>query len=210
MSEPARRYQRPVDVTTRLTQLGLTEIALRDAAAFGLAEASHCTEHDPDIARGFIQWEKTFRGLCDGLVLSGGWRKSGDPIYPRIVKADGSMTIAVMGGNANTGTDQDPMSRQPKGPLSKLAIQENLFDLSSIALGPQKRGQTWHFMYYTDWETGETKIELSLAIRMEPDGYIAGWHERIILEPLAGEPSPLSAADDDDQGPEIQVERRAS
>jgi len=208
VNEPSRQFSSRADVATRLTQLGLKEPHLRDAAALGATEASRCTENDPAIARGFIQWEKTFRGLCDALLLEGGWHRGDDLVYPRMVRSDGAIAIAVMGGNAATGTSDEPTSRQPKGVLSKLAIQGNLFDLSTIALGPQKPGQTWHLMYYTDWETGETRVELSRAIRMEPDGHIAGWSERIILPPLTGEPAPIRTDDDDDEGPQIHVERR--
>lgn len=208
MNEPSKRYWSQADVITRLAQLGVAESQLREAAAFGVGEASRCTENDPAVARGFIQWEKTFRGLCDALLLAGGWRRSDDLIYPRLTNSDGTIAIAVMGGNTATGTAEEPASRQPKGVLSRLVIQANLFDLSTIALGPQKPGQTWHLMYYTDWATGETRLELSHAISMEPDGRIAGWSERIILRPLDGEPASVQPEESDDEGPEIAVERR--
>jgi hypothetical protein len=67
--------------------------------------------------------------------------------------------------------------------------------------------QTWLLLYHEDEEAGEARLELSLAVSMEADGYVSKWKERIILDPISTSPGP-TATDEEDEPIDVPVQRR--
>lgn len=212
--DEAARITDQARVLSRLADLGLDEQDLRAAVQFGVSESSRCTANEPKNSRGFTQWAKTVGMLRERLIPKK-WDRRDDDNFPTAVNRDGSLAIGVLAGNLNTGSKtQDPQSRWPKGRAAKKLINRNQMQLAdldpSLPRAPQgEPDQTWLLLYFTDEETGETRWELSLPIRMEIDGSIAGWHQRLVLAPITNHPTPTKTADDE-QEIKIDIERRAS
>ena len=69
------------------------------------------------------------------------------------------------------------------------------------------RRVTWWLLICTRHD--EVRLELSLPRAIGEDGRIGSWAERIILEPLGGEPTLVETPDDPDLPPiDVPVERR--
>ncbi|HYZ12254.1 MAG TPA: hypothetical protein VFA08_01430 [Actinomycetota bacterium] len=214
-TERTTLYVTKAERATRLADLGLTEEELRDALSYGIAEASRCTENDPRIARGWIRWAKTIRALREALT-SKGWTRQESRNYPVAVDSRGVIAITASSADGSTGTEADPHTTSAKGPATKHAISKNqltFFDLDPIfppdPEAEREPDQTWLLLYHEDDEAGETRLELSLPVRMEIDGHVSGWRERIILEPIGSQSGPLTAADEEGEPIDVKVERRA-
>lgn len=205
---------------SRLADLGLEEDDLWAAIQFGVAEASRSTDSEPTNAPGFIRWAKTTGKLRELLTIRG-WTRRDEANYPTALGPDGKVAVAVVSGDANTGTEHDPQSRQPHGSATEHVINRNQLqfaDFHPTMPRPDHQGadQTWCLVYYEDEETGEVRAELSIPIRMNADGRVGGqggWQERLILQPPTGQPADRRRTrdDDDDFGAyKADVTRKAS
>ena len=115
MSEAARLFEDPIDVEVKLTALGLTEAVLVEAVQEGQAFVDACTLHDPPAGIGMLGWMKTVRALRDRLAERE-WTRSDRRGYSITTHPSSRWSIAVLGGNANTGNpDQVPSNRAEKG-----------------------------------------------------------------------------------------------
>jgi hypothetical protein len=195
---------------TRLSELGVDEADLRSAVEFGLSEASRWTPNDPPTARGMFKWARTVGALRDAMTKRG-WRRIDEENYPRIMRPDGVVAIAVSSGDVGTGTVRNPRT-PPRGAASKNVIDRNqglLADFASDADYPRDgrdaEAETWLLLYYEDDRAGETRSELALPVGMEVDGSIASWSERIVLDPISHRPEPIT---EPDETIDVEVKRR--
>jgi len=205
----------------RLDELGTSEAILHAAAAYGSAYSAECTANDPPTARGFILWSKTVRGVRDGHADLGWVRNQKDRCYPITIHPDGKWAIAVAGGDEDTGKeDGRPSTRSTKGRSTKEAVHMNqqVFDLGDITRIKKEAGiQTWVLLVHEDKDTDEIRLELSLPVRVNAEGYVDSWSERIILAPLLpgapgvkAEPNtPGSSPPEVNEEVDIEVRRRA-
>ena len=78
-------------------------------------------------------------------------------------------------------------------------VHANRLQLSFEHLSPEWANlsrQTWILLYYSDNQSGELRVEMSLPVGMNQEGYVDEWQERIIL-PLRGEVDVNSEVDDE-------------
>lgn len=204
---------KPLDVHSRLSELGVRKEILVLAAQSGFIERANATPFDPTTSPGTDAWRYTVRLLRQQLEADG-WRLDDVRNLPLIISDLHKVNLTVSSGNDFTGLEQsppnEPKSKNPKGALFDAAIERNVRqpDLFPSLLPEAKRRfadtlsyPTWVFLIrITD---DSIRAELSLPSSMdEQTDQIDGWSERIIIDvPLPG--GDLSEAPEADIGPDI-------
>jgi hypothetical protein len=182
-------YSAPGEVPARLAELGLNEEVLREAVERGQAAWASCTPNHPAQFPGMWAWAEAVNALRERLIPEG-WTRINNENLPLTVDAAGRVCIAVSTGDENTGrADASPCTRSSKGPRTRSAVTDNarqyrLFE--DIRLRPEELEEingkmTWILLFHRDARAGEVRSELSRPIRMNIEGQVAGWAERIIL-----------------------------
>jgi hypothetical protein len=213
-------YVKATDVQGRLHDIGLNQDDVRWAPQYGDQEAEFCTENDPRVLRNLVRWGKSFRGLADRLV-SKGWQHEEEQNFPTMVAPDGSLSLTVSSGDSNTGRPDGPppRSRNPKGPVTKHAVNVNQLSFADIAPSfprltrPReerpKPPPTWFLLYNVDKDAQEIRVELSLPARLDDSDHVDWWHERVILPPIPLTREPASAEEEEEEDIDITIERRS-
>lgn len=180
----------PLDVQSRLAQLGLLEEELIDAVERGAVRRRECTPNHPASFAGLEAWGWTVCYLRDALVPKG-WARLEEGNWPVTVHPNRRMVIAVATGDENTGSlSATPMTKSPKGPNTVQAIAVNqaqisLFpDLFFDQTGDEEDRLTWLLLISS--YKGKVRCELSLPLTC--NGKVDGWKERIILRDIDLDP----------------------
>ncbi|HEV3208809.1 MAG TPA: hypothetical protein VGY91_00980 [Chthoniobacterales bacterium] len=182
----------PTERPTRLSDLGLNEGMLLQAVQQGQGSWVSCTSNHPPLYRGIAAWAETVSGLREQL-LPLGWRRVEQGNLPLTVSEKGNIAITVSTGDEQTGrVDGSPCTRSSKGPRTKSAVTANALQLKlfgDIPICPEDlesiNGQmTFILLFHRDTTENEIRCELSRPIKMNVEGQVAGWAERIILEPM--------------------------
>lgn len=197
MIDPKHRAR----TTSRLAELGLREDVFQAAVQIGLAEASRTTLNDPVTAHGYTMWHWIVRHVREELTRDEAWERKDQRGFPTVARTESAFAIGVSSGDSGVGReDQMPHTRNPKGSEVEALVNRNqlrLFDvldeskvdeLTRLTLGSLIE-QTWLLLYYVDERAEEIRLELSLPIRMERNGPITNWEERIILAPVSTKPA---------------------
>lgn len=213
-------YAQPADVDNRLAEIGLNKEILLEAVHAGQMAWAVCTPNHPGLYPGLAAWAETVKTFRD-LAMPEGWTRSDEGNLPFTVAPSGAVALTVATGDENTGCEsKSPCTKSTKGPRTKKAIKENKDQLrlfGDVRLLPEDLRQvngrmTWILLIHRDRFLNEVRCELARPVKMNPDGRVDGWAERIILGsiPLGGdvvqvpsEPAP--------QTPEIvvNINRRA-
>jgi hypothetical protein len=180
----------PIDVTNALEELGLRADVLRDAMVSGENARDACTVNDPQSAPGFFSYTHTTRRLAELLIPLGWARKDSDGLA-LIVSPSGDMAIIIGSGDEGTGVSDHPVrSRYPKGPATKMAVEQNRqLELFPRATQPQESTgtrRTWLLLRRRIKD--RLYAELSLPYEVGEDDHVVEWSRRIILEPVSFEP----------------------
>ncbi len=182
--EPAVIIHRPVEVDDRLSSLGLSQAILREAVIFGRSYAWDMTENDPPSSKGMVVWGKTTRKLRE-LLKPYEWRPENHESYSTTVHPSGRWAIAVAAGDWRTGLENEtPETRSKKGAATKTAIAHNQMRFGQFdpAWDDAKSGKdTWLLLHYFDFQSGETRAELSLPQGMSIAEHVSAWRKRLIL-----------------------------
>lgn len=220
MTEPQKIHHEYIDVAGRLDELsGLKEDWLREAVEFGTNYIRECTDNDPSQLPGILGWGKITRGLCERLIPKG-FSSANVGGQASIIAADGSFRIVVAGGDERTGlVGPDPSTRSSKGSVTAKAVDDNVLSFADVEPSFTKfekktlvaPKQIWMLLYYVDEVNDEVRMELSLPNRMDVDGHVVSFRERIILTPNSLQSGLITIIDededeDDDDG--FQVTRR--
>jgi hypothetical protein len=193
---------------SRLAELGVPEDALRDAAHVGVQHGFSCTRHDPPSLGGILTWAKAVRHLRD-LLVPDGWWASDTRNYATVVSPEGTVALAVAGGDKNTGNPKKlPATRTEKGPATQQAVHENQLSMEDLSESFPKGRQTWMLLHYVDVEAQEIRLELSLPAAMT-GGYVDTWRERVYLRPIPFDAEPFEGSEAEAEEIEITVNRRA-
>jgi hypothetical protein len=179
---------------SRLTELKLDEEILTEAVQAGFMQWATCTPNHPPSFPGFSAWSETVKVLRDRL-LPHGWERSNEANLPFTVNADGTVAIAVATGDEATGQeDYTPCTKSRKGPRTRKAVAVNnrqltLFPIEvtpgEIAqLQGEGRRMTWLLLFYRDEIKSEVRFELSRPTKINKDGKVDGWIERILFRPF--------------------------
>jgi hypothetical protein len=200
--------QHPIpQVPTTLQQIGITEDTLRNAVMRGEIARRSCTELDPPTRGGFNAWAETMRAIREDLVPKG-WRHVQGGSCPT-VSPDGKIAIIVQTGDEATGTQRggSPRSKNPKGPAVLLAVANNNQRLLWGDVDDPKVPlpvETWVVLVGRDRD--QVRFELSLPSRVDADGRIVEWKQRITFSPIQTEPQ-VPVAPMEDTG-EIDIDVR--
>jgi hypothetical protein len=184
----------------RLADLGLNEAILLQAVQQGQAAWAGCTSNHPPLYRGIAAWAETVSGLREQL-LPMGWRRFEQGNLPLTVSEGGNIAITVSTGDEETGRrDGSPCTRSSKGPRTATAVTANALQLKlfgDIRLRPEDleriNGQmTWILLFHRDTRENEVRSELSRPIKMDIEGHVTGWAERILLGSMPFESGAIS------------------
>lgn len=191
------------DAETELGRMGLSSALLVQACVDGLRAADN--QHDPfepAISLGFQRWSKTVGALRAALEELG-WTKHDHLNAPRSVSPDGTVAIAVIGGNQDTGDPgHKPENARARGAVMLSEVQDNAarrgtavprqltLDLGDAPLGPAvdaRAVSTWILLNRVDAGARVLRCELSLPLSCH-GGVVDQWARRIILPeaPLDG------------------------
>lgn len=220
-AEPKRVLTEPWDVNRRLAEIGVTSEILVKAVEASQAARAACTENDAPNFPGIAAWNAAVRSMREDLVLEG-WRRFNDVGQPLIVRPDNTLALTCTSADENTGREGefDPKTNSSKGPriLEKVELNGWLFaDMAADAAAKveainKQRMNTWMLLLHYDRVRGQVRSELSRPVAADPEGYVIGWSERIILPPFDVEPT-FSELPDEGNGDggeiDIDIKRRA-
>lgn len=201
----------PVTVSQRLSELSLSEPALREAILQAHLHRSRLTPNHPRIFPGLEMWGWAVASLGEQLRPLG-WIRIDVGNFPLTVCEDLGIAIAIAAGDEGTGVPSAvPSNRSKKGRNTIDAVEANQqFDLFDEFIPRPKQDsdehETWVLLHYTDPVKKEVRIELSRPSEIGEDGKICAWSERIVLTPLQFDGDALEIIPP--SGPEIQIDVR--
>lgn len=207
------------DAEQRLHELGLRANRLRGALGYGYGYAASCTSHNPLTLPGTMAWGFTIGALRDDLV-SDGWTVGRHRNLETVIHPSASHGVLVTSANSHAGNPGGELrTRYRKGDATALAVSQNAqmslgliaTDQADVALLSEveaQAGQTWLLLHRLDPMAEVIRAELSLPDYIE-HGWITGWAERIMLEPIDFSTDVDMATDDGDDDIDIAVVRRA-
>lgn len=204
-----------IEAPSRLAELGLREELLIEGVKRGQAGRASCTRNHPAIYHGFRAWAETVCGVRD-LLRPLGWTRADSGNLPLTVDAGKKIYIAVSTGDEDTGRRGCSPCTRSKGPLTRSVVKENadqyrLFQEVGVRLRPDDLKEindrmTWILLFHYDANANEVRCELSRPIRMNNDGEVDGWAERIILGSISPSGDRIKVPDNVPQTPDVTVD----
>lgn len=209
----------PLEVKKALASLGLTDELLRVAITKGEVARDSCTDNDPPNAPGFDAWARTVRALRETLIPKG-WKRNDDAMLSTVVSPDGTVAITVVTGDEGVGeADKIPHTKYPRGAATEAAVNRNqkwLFPEMNKAQeeADEKKSKqiTWMLLRRRSKDKDKESVfaELSLPASMTKGGEVTRWLTRIILEPIAIEPTVVIDDGQAGEGIDVPVRRRSN
>jgi hypothetical protein len=208
-------HAEPWEINARLRQLGIPSVDILTKAVKAAHTArSWCTENDPPFIHGTEAWRFGLRTAREELIATGEWRKDDIGNFALIINDTVGINVMVATGDENTGRKwvAVPKTRSPKGLYTEAAILRNVLkgDLfpETIPEAIVRKARvleypTWILLIYTT--KYEARGELSYAADID-DGEIVEWRERIILPDIEIDPTVRNQSDDNDSGPDLDVD----
>ncbi|MCW2900208.1 MAG: hypothetical protein JWO67_2473 [Streptosporangiaceae bacterium] len=202
---------------------GLKIEFFHEAIQAGEAERRTSTPDDPPNAGGSRDYFGRVRRLREILRSEKGWKRYNVNGLPLVVNEAKTIAIGVVLGDAQTGVPgmRQPRSKRPVGEIKQSLVIQNqqdaLFDLPSspqdAVLDDEEISNldTW-FLVTCRRRSSKGKVtvhsELSLAVKLDIQGYVVRWDPRICLPPLEFE-GVIGYIEGTDDGPtefEVPVE----
>lgn len=189
----------PLERKKALASLGLSDELLSVAITKGEVARDSCTDNDPPNAPGFDAWARTVRALRETLIPKG-WTRNDDAMLSTVVSPDGKLAILVVAGDEGVGdADKIPRTKYPRGTATTAAVNRNQRSLfpeenkareeAEAAEEKKKKQITWMLLRRRSKDGDSVLSELSLPASMTKGGEVTRWLTRIILEPIAIEPT---------------------
>jgi hypothetical protein len=211
-------FSTPEDSRDRLAELSLDALIFAQAIQRGQAIAAGYTPNHPAICRGISQWGEIVAAVREQL-LPRGWTRMDEDNLPLTVNPTRTIALSVSTGDENTGIeDANPSTRSTKGPRTADAVIVNALQLNlfgNVPLKPEELKEsngvmTWILLFHRDVTAQETRFELSRPVKMDSDGHVEVWVERIIFPALPFGTDGVLAPKDAPLSPEIvpEVKRR--
>lgn len=179
-------FENTDEIASRLDQLEVNEVALREAVYQGHLQRTRLTINHPTIYHGLNMWGEIVAALREQLRPLG-WTRQEVGSYALTAHEERGLAITVASGDEATGNPSaHPCNRSKKGRNTVEAIEANrqleLFEKLPPEIQDEADGkQTWVLMHHTDTVRGEIRLELSRPSSIGKDGKISEWSERIIL-----------------------------
>ena len=179
-------FENTDEIASRLDQLEVNEVALREAVYQGHLQRTRLTLNHPTIYHGLNMWGEIVAALREQLRPLG-WTRQEIASYALTIHEERGLAITVASGDEATGNPSaHPCNRSRKGRNTVEAIEANrqleLFEKLPPEIQDAASGkQTWVLMHHTDMVCGEIRLELSRPSSIAKDGKISEWSERIIL-----------------------------
>ena len=206
----------PWEVEDKLAELDLSQALLWSALRRGLDYKCGLTRYHTNAIRGLGVWDAINVGLGETLQRLG-WNRKEPGNFAITVHPEEKLCIAVMSGNAATGSVELPSSNStPLQTGGRSRTREAVIN-NRVALGLQRHFfqmmpswkqpvPTYFLLHRIDADAGKIRAELSLPTFL-PDKYITDWHTRIILTAPERQlvSMPHIAPYDEDPGDEIDV-----
>lgn len=185
----------------RLSKLGIDPDVVRRSVLVGEHARDTCSAHDPITLAGTMAYGRATREFRDGMIPLG-WKMVREHNLELTVSPDHGTAVVISSGCNQTGNPRStPSTRNPKGAMTLAVVRENVVQLSLFASGRdnpavlKSRRVVYVLLVYRD--TDHVRFELSLPARIDEDGRVVGWAERILFPPEAfGEPEALPVIDD--------------
>lgn len=176
----------PIDRHKKLAELDLVEGVLLRAINEAQAAWANCTSHHPALYRGIVMWGEAIRSLRDSKIPDD-WKSFDEGNQPYVFNPGLNIAITVATGDHNTGRlDCNPSTKSSKGPFTKSAIQNNA--LANTLFGDIRKNKdmrvTWILLFHRDEQLSEVRCELSLPLKMNSEGHVDEWIDRIPLGPV--------------------------
>ena len=202
------------DSRDRLAELNLDALIFAQAIQRGQAIAAGYTPNHPAICRGISQWGEIVAAVREQLVPRG-WTRIDEDNLPLTVNPNRTIALSVSTGDENTGIeDANPSTRSTKGPRTADAVIVNALQLNlfgNVPLKPEELKEsngvmTWILLFHRDVTAQETRFELSRPVKMDSDGHVEVWVERILFPALSFGTDGVLAPKDIPLSPEIVPE----
>ena len=171
-------FENTDEIASRLDQLEVNEVALREAVYQGHLQRTRLTLNHPTIYHGLNMWGEIVAALREQLRPLG-WTRQEVGSYALTVHEERGLAITVASGDEATGNPSaHPCNRSKKGRNTVEAIEANrqleLFEKLPPDIQDEADGkQTWVLMHHTDTVRGEIRLELSRPSSIGKDGKIS-------------------------------------
>lgn len=195
------------DVNARLRELRIPREALLETVRAAVAAYGGCTDNDPPGAKGYETYRAGTRHLrVEALPLDNGWERDNAGNFCSIRNDEIAVKIVVLNTDDATGdVVKTPKNRREKGIEHERAIE----GISKFLPGMEPEDEVLHAIWYLCLHISEEKVLAELSRPSALDGgFIVDWEERIILVAPGGWGALDFDADDDDGGPELEIDVR--
>jgi len=174
---------RPDDTPARLERLDLTVEDLVIPVRAGVEARRTTTRHHPKAFSGWVDYAERVAALRDGLV-SRGWTAEEREGVCLVVHPERRLAIMTALGTSGTGTAEPVTTVRRRGKVTEQIVSVNAqlaFDLVLQEVPHPSRFDMPVYALLVHREEDEIRSELSLAARIDDDGYIDRWKDRIPL-----------------------------
>lgn len=201
MNTPSpRRTCRRIVVTndSDIADYGLTIEQWREVAEQGEREARQTTDNDPRNARGNRRWFAHNRVLRE-FAIEVGAEVARPNNHELTLFRERKLALFVMRGDRHTGLDTpvEPRSWRPFGLMTQNARKSNAIQLDFFIPAPDEGQEPIQLLdlhklgpEYRDWlfvivlthrDRAGMRMELSIPVGCDEEGFITRWSERRIL-----------------------------
>ena len=207
-AQPLNTVRQGEDCVRRLKELGISQEKVQLALRAGDQAARQADKFSPKTAAGLQRWTNTVQELRRGLAIDG-WECDDPKNSPRIVSADGKVSLAVVTGDSCTGVrDQTPQNAHALGSMMEDSIlnsdakqvvgQQTIDVIDDFATKVLETGPTTWLLMYKRTAAFGLRAEISRPALVH-DRFIHSWKERLIMEEelFFDEDVPLDADTDD-------------
>ncbi|MDZ4762465.1 MAG: hypothetical protein SGJ21_15485 [Alphaproteobacteria bacterium] len=195
------------EVNARLRELRMPKEALLETVRAAVAAYGGCTDNDPPGAKGYETYRIGTRHLrVEMLPLKNGWNRDDAGNLCSIRNDEIAVKVVILNTDDATGDAlRTPKNRREKGVEHERAIE----GVSRFFLGMEPNEDIRHAIWYLCLHINEDKVLAELSRPSAIDGgFIVAWEERIILVAPGGWGALDIGADDNDSGPELEIDVR--
>lgn len=183
-----------------LLRLGIPIGAINQAVLLGDLRAAEIDLFHPRGAAGVTRWIGTVGGLRRSMLNSREWTPQDTLNRPTVERADGKVTLSVVGCDEATGDGNSiagPRAANRRGPATIAAVKDQLelisvaalvsSDTTAVSFDDDPPLGQWFVLYHRAED--EVRVEVSKAAGIDEQGddrktgQFTGWVVRVILEP---------------------------